>query len=452
MSGSDTEGASEAPAPALDGPLGAIPQRSLRETLRLSVLEGGVAELWAVLTTGAVLTAWALYAGAGPFAIAGLQAIGTGGQILHGPAGFITSRFGRRRVALFALPAARLVWLPLAFAAFAGVSTSTLLLLLFAVTAVSSALQVLGTNAWSVWLGDVVPTRFRGRFFGARNAFATGGAAAASLAAALLLDGGEQSRPIALPLLGVLLAASGIWSARLLLKHAERTNVADAPPSVDVYLQALADPRARRLLIYQLIWGFAIAPGVAFFSLHVLDDLGGSFALLAGHAVIMALVRVATAPLWGRAVDRFGPRPVLVVSSAAVATTPLLWIWCGPDFLWPLLLDAVIAGFVWGGHAIASFDLPLEVAPRPKRAYYLALFAMATGLGFIASSLLSGWAASVLPARWHGLSNLELIFVASSALRLSSSVVAAKIPSERSTATRAMMREVLKRRSGAHRA
>src|SRR2546426_6707466 len=41
--------------------------------------------------------------------------------------------------------------------------------------------------------------------------------------------------------------------------------------------------------------------------------------LAALHGVAVAAVRIVSAPLWGRAVDRFGARPVLVVSSFGIA-------------------------------------------------------------------------------------------------------------------------------------
>lgn len=410
-----------------------------------------MSELWTALSTGAVLTAWGLYLESGTFAIACLQAIGTGAQVLHGPAGFFTAWLGRRRVAIVALSAARLVWLPLALAPLFGVSARWLQPLLFVVVASSAVLQVLGSNAWSVWMGDVVPTRFRGRFFGARNAFATGGSAAASLACALLLDSEVTQRSVSLPLLALLLAASGIWSAVLLARQTDHPGEPEVP-SLDGYRQVLSDPTARAVLGYQFAWGLAIAPGAAFFSLHILDGLGGTFAILALHAVGMACVRVLTVPFWGRVVDRFGARPVLVLASVGIGITPLSWIACGPGFFWPLILDACVAGFLWGGHAIASFDLPLELAPRPLRSYYLALFAMALGVGFVVSSILSGWLATVLPSTLAvhpsvRLSNLEVLFLGSSLARVIGGLMASRIPRRDTAHTGAVLRHALRLRA-----
>src|SRR5262249_56208039 len=79
-----------------------------------------------------------------------------------------------------------------------------------------------------------------------------------------------------------------------------------------------------------------------------------AFAVVAAHGVAVALVRIIAAPLWGRAVDRLGARPVLVLCSFGVAVVPAIWMLPTPERLWPIALEAVLAGVLWGGHGIAA--------------------------------------------------------------------------------------------------
>ena len=99
------------------------------------------------------------------------------------------------------------------------------------------------------------------------------------------------------------------------------------------------------------------------------------------------MVRVATAPLWGHAVDRLGARPVLVLCSFGIAAVPALWLFIAPDFLWPLAVEAAAAGALWAGHGIASMDLTLNSAPADRRPYYVAVFGATSGVGFGAASV-----------------------------------------------------------------
>ncbi|MDQ3033490.1 MAG: MFS transporter, partial [Myxococcota bacterium] len=208
-------------------------------------------------------------------------------------------------------------------------------------------------------------------------------------------------------------------------------------PDLGAYVAVLRDARARGLIWYQLAWGAAVAPGAAFFSLHVLGSLRAGFLVLAGHAIVVALVRVFAAPLWGRAVDRWGSRPVLVISSVGISFMPALWVLTTPDRLWPLAIDAVVAGVMWGGHAVASFDLPLGIAPAPKRSYYLALFAMASGVGFTIATFLSGWAADALTIAAHG--DLRPLFVVSALGRAACALIAVRVHDPGAVGVRAML-------------
>lgn len=400
------------------------PSSPLRRSLRTSLLEGGVSETWNAFATGAVLTAWALFLGADAAIIAVLQGLATGAQVLHGPAGFLTEWVGRKRLAIVGLTTARLVWAPMALLPVLGVSGDTAIHVLIAVAAASATLQVIGQNAWSAWMGDVVPSTLRGRYFGARTVFVTGGAAMASLACALVLES-PMPREIALPAIAAMLCATGLVSAQLLWRQVDPVSREDRPrPELGAYLEAFRDRRARGLVAYQLAWGAAVAPGAAFFSLYFLTSMEVSFWVLAAHAIVLALVRVVCAPLWGRVVDRYGARPVLVLCSVGIATMPALWTFLTPDRLWPLAIDAALSGCMWGGHGVASFDLPLGIAPARKRSYYLALFAMASGVGFAAATWISGWAVQSIP-QLDG--DLRVLFWISAIGRASCALIAIKV-------------------------
>ncbi len=366
----------------------------LRRSLRASIVEGGVSETWGVLASGSMLTAWGFFLGANATELAALHGLTMGAHVLHGPSGLLTEWVGRKRLAVLALTSARLAWLPMALSPLFGMDAASRLRLLLFVTACSAALQVVGQNAWSAWMGDVVPSSLRGRFFGARSVRVMFGASAASLLSASVLES-AWPRALTLPAIAGLVCVSGVVSCVLLARQLAPA-VPRARPSLGGYLEALRDPRARGLLVYQLAWGIAVAPGAAFFSVHVLGTLHAGFFVLAAHTLGIALMRALCSPAWGRVVDRVGARPVLVLCSAGVSVMPLLWCITSPANLWPLVLDSMISGCVWGGHGIAAFQLPLGIATPARRPYYLALFAMAAGIGFSMSTLLAGQLASAL--------------------------------------------------------
>jgi hypothetical protein len=207
-------------------------------------------------------------------------------------------------------------------------------------------------------------------------------------------------------------------------------------------LLPLRDERARRVLGYQLAWNAAVGLCTPFFAYHSLKNLKLGFLALAVQAASTAAMRMVTAPLWGRIIDRRGAQPVLLLCSLGLCGLPLVWLWPSPDFLWPLLLDVVLAGGLWSGHTLASFSLPLAVAPREGRPFYLAAFSTAGGLAYTLTSALGGGLAGLLPPEFtwggHVWCNLHVLFLLSSGARVAAALLALRILEPRATPVRSL--------------
>jgi MFS family permease len=404
----------------------------LRRSLSASTLEGAFAEVFVACSSGAVLTGWALHLGCSTMEVGLLGALPFLSQAVQLPSAWLTATMGRRRIAIAAITASRLAFLPLAALPFIPLAPPSARLLLLAVAASSAALGVAGSNAWTAWMGELVPERLRGRYFGTRTAVCTLGACLAGLGAGFLLDraGGDRAG-LALAGLAVAAAAVGLVTGALLARQHEPAAPAAPPPGLAALLRPLADPAARAILAYQVAWNASVGLGAGFFALHLLGDLGLAFSVLALHGAGTAAARVLAAPLCGGAIDRVGARPVLAACSFAVGLTPLLWIAAAPGRLWPVALDALVGGAAWGGHQLASFALPLAVAPRQERPFYVAAFSAAGGLAFAAAAAAGGALAGALPSRFalFGRSThaLEVLFVLSAAGRLLAAPLALRI-------------------------
>lgn len=362
-----------------------------------AALEGAPADAFLTLATGSALTGWAITLQASPFYLGALQSLFIGMQVLHPLGAWLTQHAPRKRLATTAALVSRLVWLPMAAVALVDLSNDARLACLFAVTAISAGANVLRENAQGAWLGDVVPARVRGRFFAQRSRAGVLASSVASLLLAILLDPGSAPSPHALAVLALCVALLGVASA-VLLQRIEASDAHGAPATLK---EALDDPRLHPLLHYQLAFSFAVSPGLAFFALWVIQRMEGSYLVLAAHAALLAVTRIVSAPFWGRMVDRAGARSVLVVCSVGTAIMPILWMTLEAGFLWPLVLDAIASGVMWGGQSIAMFDLPLRASNARTRPRALALSATAAGLGWMLGSLFFGRLAQVLPTVTH---------------------------------------------------
>jgi MFS family permease len=179
----------------------------------------------------------------------------------------------------------------------------------------------------------------------------------------------------------------------------------------------------------------------------MLANLEMGFVLVAAHGILVAAVRIASAPAWGRLVDAFGARPVLVVCSVGISAVPVIWLFVTPARLWPIGVEAVVAGALWGGHGIAAFDLSIGLAPRRGRPFYLAAFATAGGLGFAATSALAGALAYALasPIPLFGSSwlNVHVLFLLSALGRAGAAWLALRIDEPAARGVRELARAML---------
>ncbi len=417
-----------------------------------SYAEGAVAELFAACAGGAVLTAWALYLGGTPLVIGLIGALPLAAQILQLPGAWLTQTFGPKVVAVATIGASRLIWFPMIALPFVTLLVETKLHVFVAVVAVCGILAVLGNNAWMAWMGDLVPGGIRGRFFSRRTVYLTLAGTTASLAVGVVLDvlAPRGFTGHALGGLAVVGCLAGALSIVLLLRqHDLGQSAGRERPRWGLIVGAACDPVARPFLVYLLAWNGAVGLSASFFSYHMLSNLGTGFAIASLHGVAVAAVRIVSAPLWGRAVDRFGARPVLIVCSFGIAAVPMIWLFPTPAFLWPLAFEAAMAGALWGGHGIAAMDLTIHLSPRQARPFYVAVFAAAGGVGFAAASVLSGLVAVGLPDRFQLLGetwvNLHVLFFLSGVARAAAAFAALPIEERGALGVPHVLRTVLAR-------
>ena len=120
----------------------------------------------------------------------------------------------------------------------------------------------------------------------------------------------------------------------------------------------------------------------------------------AGGFVIGAIVASFSAmqfifsPIWGRLSDRYGRRPILLISTAGAACSYVLFA-VGSGFenhlaaLGALLISRIFAGACGGNITVAQAYIA-DITPPENRSKRMALIGIAFGLGFILGPAISG--------------------------------------------------------------
>jgi len=145
------------------------------------------------------------------------------------------------------------------------------------------------------------------------------------------------------------------------------------------------------LTVFIDLIGFGIVvPLVPIYSKHY---GAGGFVIGAIIASFSAMQFVFS-PIWGRLSDRYGRRPILLISTAGASLSYVLFA-IGSGFenhtaaLWALLVSRVFAGACGGNITVAQAYIA-DITPPENRSKRMGLIGMAFGLGFIFGPALSG--------------------------------------------------------------
>ena len=390
-------------------------------TLRLSVLEGalaaamvGLGEFW-FLADGVRL-------GATPLQLALLvtlpQLLGSLGSV-----GMLSAlrraRHRRPRVVAMVLGQAAVLGLLATMAALHRASP-------WALVGLASAYQVFGQaagNAWSSWFGDLVPSRIRGRYFGRRNRWSHGVTFTALVCAGLLLQRVEPQAADALgsgglgyALIYAVAALARVGSAMLLVRSFEPPFT---PPSrSDRLSSVLRGPEGRAPRGVVLAGGLmlmAVCVGSPIFGPYMLGSLRFSYTTYLVAQGFDVGAKVLALPLWGRLVDRAGPRPVYLLAALLVSVIPLPWVFAHGL---PLVLAAqALSGTAWAANEVGLLSLTLAAAPPQRRSVLLAAQSLSHGGAQFLGGLLGTALLTLLPGRF------ATLFLASAAARLAVALV-----------------------------
>lgn len=284
----------------------------------------------------------------------------------------------------------------------------------------------LAAPLWTSWLGDLVPERRRGRFFGHRTRWTTITTFSALVTAGIILHLGEAGQQTAIGfaiVLGIGCVARLVSAYHLgQMQEPLHGNTLPRIPLGREWIRNVRQTGAFWFTAHFALMQTAVGISAPFFSVYMLRDLDFTyleFMLNTGTAV---LVQFLTLNYWGRISDAFGNRLIMVVTSLSVPLLPALWV--VSDNFWYLLAVQCLSGLSWAGFSLSAGNLLYDLVPRPQRSGYVALHSIVTAGGVFLGGMLGASLLNWLPTRSTlfgdpGLATALLwIFLISSALRM----------------------------------
>ncbi len=252
--------------------------------------------------------------------------------------------------------------------------------------------------AWSALLADMVSPRIRGRYFASRNiALAVAALVFTPLAGAIAewvgLPHGYQVSFFIAGLVGFV--ATAIF-ARIPNPPAQMT-AKTANRGESVWMLLRNHPRFTAFTAVAFVWNISLMVVGPFFSVYLVRNLGATPFQIGLLAAINSLTNIIGQRIWGRLNDQHGAAWVMRVTGLLIPAVPLLWS-IAPD-PWFLLIVEALAGFLWSGYGLSSFNLLLSLAPSDRRPRFTAIYQVSVFSAAFIGPLLGSWLVSLVNIR-----------------------------------------------------
>jgi MFS family permease len=287
-----------------------------------------------------------------------------------------------------------LAWLFLAASAYWGFGMST-------------------TPAWNAWVGALVPSYLRVRFFARRTRSAQAALFLALVAAGAILERGSQ-RGTGTTAFAVLFAGAAVArliSARYLARQSEPAGLAASHRSLPLaqIRRALRGREAKRVLVYLLGMQVAVQTSAPYFTPFMLGPLALPYSSFTALLAMSFVARIAILPWLGRVARVRGSGWMLRLGAVAIVPLPTLWL-VSDSFPYLLALQAC-SGIAWGMLELATLLTFFEGLDPEERTSVLTVYNLASAVALATGALLG---AALFRAMGGGHAGFATLFVVSS--------------------------------------
>ena len=423
--------------------------REILHGLRISILEGGLANIFANLTGRIFLPAFALLLGANALQIGLLASVPFFATLAQLPGAILVERIThRKKISVYFSFLARALWLPLVvYGLFTSADRGSdhLLGLLILLVIVYHVLASVSGVSWLSWMSAMVPEEIRGRFFGLRNSILGMITIIVTIGCGYFLDWFPRIFPDvsifnSFYILFTIAVFTGLASSVLLTRQVEPNRSEPISGQYKLYFgEPLRNRNFRRLLAFALCWSLAVNFAAPFYVVYMLEDLALSYGMISMLTVVSAMADLIGMGIWGHYSDHWGNRPIMIITAGIAALLPFFWIFTTAHpvsvyFLIPLL--HLLGGFVVSGYNLTSVNLIFRSAPAERNSIYFAFWASSNGIMAGIGALAGGFAATKISISLPIMINdpgsvFKVIFLISAVLRVISIVLLLKVREEK---------------------
>ena len=295
---------------------------------------------------------------------------------------------------------------------------------------VSSLFGAFAGVTWSMWIEEWIPSRIRGNYFGRRNQICQVSTLCFLLLSGWIISAGRYSIPA---FQAVILGSVGLRLFSLRWQWASPTrHFRPSPPAPDsLRQQAGVVWKAKSFLLFVAfgaVWSFATNVFGPFYTVFMFDHVGFS---AWDVGVVTGLAQVGGAlslPAWGRLLDRYGNKSVMVVSLILWQLSTIFWCFATDENR--ALLYAVWAwgGSTSAGFVLGQFTIGLRLIPPDAKGFAIGLnLAISSLVAAIAPVLGGACLSSDFFRGWDPVAAYHLCFVVQPVVTLAGAVLLLRV-------------------------
>ena len=312
-----------------------------------------------------------------------------------------------------------LTWLPVIALLIWPCDLSVPLIIFF--FSLGAGTSLMTNPVWSSWVADIVEQNERASFFANRNRLMQVMLFAATFGGGIIV-GQLQAHVAAAAAFGIAFCASFLARAVTVLFHSRTSSVPyEVKLMNEIQMKHLfllpSYKNELWFLAFVALMNFAVQFSSPFFTPYMLSNLKMDIGMLGILTAISIITKIICFPYWGKAIDRFSNRTVLITTAFMAPLVPLLWLFSGD--VWMLALFQVFSGFIWAGYDLSIFNSSLSLVSRELRPSFISKYNAFSCLANAAGALAGGYFLMTFPdASLLGFSGILLVFLLSGVMRL----------------------------------
>jgi MFS family permease len=286
--------------------------------------------------------------------------------------------------------------------------------------------------AWSGWMQEWVPPRLLGKFFARRKRLSDSAGLLFLLGAGWMLARYDYRVGV----FQLIVAAAGLLRLLSIIllwlspAPAPAARIERALPLAQQWRIVRGSRPLGRMIVFGAAWGFGANCVAPFYNVFMLEQLAFSAFDLSVFAALGVIGGVFSLPTWGRLLDRYGHKPVMLVS---------LLLWKIPFLLWCVITPSkrnlayalwTWSGLMGAGFALGQFTMMLKLVPSAAKNFGLATSIALTSIAAAAAPAVGGLvlAAALRHSSADPIFIYHLCFIAPPAVAFVSGLLLLRVP------------------------